>query len=220
MLDLKVNKSTIKKRLEEELKYDHKFPGEFELIAKCFMYLGHREKSEFYFKSAIKIIQELIQSLKERNDTEFYVSRMLSYANYHRILNNREEMKNALKEIAPIYKTLCNELLRDNPDHYRRIFFEYCTVLFHLEDYEDAYKIGKFIRYGTVAPRGYAKGLLNNDRSIIEKTLAEVIKDIKDDKIQPFYNSLNIEDPWEWYEIGRQLLGLPSVLDMFKEDSK
>lgn len=220
MIELKINKNKVKKKLDEELKYSMKFAGEFETVAKCYLYLEKIEESKEYFEKAIENIEVLAHSFKEKNSSQFYSEKRLSTANYYRILSRYEEMKGVLLEIESIYRTLYTGKIKEMPDTFRRFYFEWCTILFHLGKYEEAYKIGKLIRHGTIAPRGYAKGLLKNDELVIENTLEEIIKDIKDERLQPFHNATNVDDLWEWYEIGRQLLGLPSVLDMFREDSK
>jgi len=221
MFELKVNRSTLKKWLDKTLDGNTNHALDLETIAKCYLYLNNKAECEAYFNKAIINIEEIAESFKKNKDMQFYAKRKLNYANYHRIIGKQDEMKQALEEIVPIYESLYTGRIKEKPDSYSMFYFEWCSVHFHLGNYEEAYNIGKFIRYSApVAPRGYAKGLLDNNKTLIEKTLEEVIKYIKDERTQPFYNPLNIEDPWEWYEIGRQLLGLPSVLDMFKEDSK
>ena len=220
MDELKVNKKAIKKNLDTWLNYDTKEALVCDTIAKCYMYLGNKESSKEYIFKAIENVKELICEFKNnKNRVQQYGSRLVNLANYNRIVGNYSEMKNTMTEVLLFYRSLYAGDIKQMPDTFRRFYFEFCSILFHLEKYEEAYEIGCFIRHGSVAPRGYAKGLLDNDMSIIASTMEEVIKDIKDEKIQPYYNPLNVEDPWEWYEIGRQLLGLPTVLDMFKEDS-
>lgn len=219
MNELRISTSIIKKALEKELQYTPSSALEFDTVAKCYLYLGDKENSIKYFLEAIKDVERLVEVFSNDEGKVFqYLKRTLNRANYLRILGRSTEATIILEELAPLYNSLYTGKIKENPELFRGFYYEWSTVLFHLKKYKEAYDIGTLIRHGTVSPRGYSKGLISDDQSIIKKSLEEIVKDIKEARIQPFHNPLNIQDPWEWYEIGKQLLGLPSVLNMFKED--
>lgn len=222
MTDLKVNKSDIKKRLDGKLtKGVTDDVLSCDLIAKCYLYLCDKENSKKYYDLSIKDIQKIIVELKSQGNEMFYIKRQLDLANYKRILGKEEIMKNILHEIEPIYRSLCTGDIKENPrNRYADFYFEWSTVNFHLGNYKEAYEIGKqcYKDHMPISPRQYAKGLLEGDNSIIEKEIDDLVNFIKSDRWKPYSSPINVIDPWEWYEIGRQILGMPSILDLFKGD--
>jgi tetratricopeptide (TPR) repeat protein len=208
----------IKKRLQEEIDSGLNHAREFELAAKCYLYLGETAKAKEHFAQAEVKVAAIAENLKKKHDLHLYGERMLSIANYHRMLGNYTKMNDILREIEPIYESEYINRVKNLPGGDSRFYFDWCTILFHLQRYEKAYEVGNMTRRRPLPPRGYAKGLMLKDKSIIEATLQEVIKDIKDERLMPYENCLNVADNWGWYEIGRQLLGLPSILDQFKEE--
>ncbi len=68
-------------------------------------------------------------------------------------------------------------------------------TLFHLGNYENATELGElFIWKIPVAPSDFTRGLLMNDKCVIEETLKGIIKYIRGNKYQPFHWSNNIQD--------------------------
>lgn len=221
MEQLTVNIKNIEKCLNEELEYVGKSLLANDTVAKCYLYLREKDSSkEFYFK-ATETVKNMIEEIIKAGNKEFYIKRKLDLANYNRILGKDEIMKSILHEIEPIYRSLCTGDVKENPrNRYADFYFEWSTVNFHLGNYKEAYEIGKqcYKDHMPISPRQYAKGLLEGDNSIIEKEVDDLVNFIKSDRWKPYSSPLNIIDPWEWYEIGRQILGMPSVLDLFKEE--
>lgn len=219
-MDLKVNKKSVIKWLDEELKYTPNSARAFETIAKCYLYLEDRDKTKEFYNKAMSSVLELAEEFKKRGDMISYSKRVLDYANYNRIIGNADIMRLKLTEVESIYQELFSGHIKEFPNSHRDFYFEWATVKFHLKKYEEAYEIAKHSNYEDmpISPENFAKGLLFQDRLLIEKSLDELVNFIKSYKRRLDSDALNVTDPWEWYEIGRQILGMPSVLDLFKEE--
>ncbi|WP_044641254.1 hypothetical protein [Risungbinella massiliensis] len=177
------------------------------------LYLGKKDQAIPYFLKAAEDMERLIMIFTEKKNLEQMYRCKHIQANYFRLAEDNEKSRQLLQELLPAYISLYEQIYEKNDEQGITVVSRLTDCLFFIEDYEKSIYYGKKVRHWFPISLGYAEGILLNDENRIVYTLNYVMKDIESQKSQP-YDTGSETSLWDWVDIGRRLLGLPSKLDM------
>lgn len=210
---LKVDEQKLRQRMEFIEQFCTQMSwSDHERYARCLVYLGEKSKAIPYFLKAVADMERLIKIVAEKKNLEQIYCYQHIQANYYRLAGEKEKSQQILHELVLSYVDLYEQTYKRNAKQGISILNRLSDCIFFIEDYEKSIYYGKKVRHWFPISLGYAEGILYHDEKRISFTLNYVMKEIKRENSQP-YDTGSETSLWDWYEIGKRLLELPSRLD-------
>ena len=216
-MEVKINKKKLNENKERKKRQGFMIPGDYEIYARACLYLNEKEESIEYFNKASNEVDVVIKTYEKRNELENVVKEKHIKANYLRLADKKEESQKLYKEVKELYEKVLPSDYKKNIERWCTIVTYYADVFFFLKEYEQCIQIGEQVTLNIPISAKYAKAILNKDNEEIKNIVNDIIEDGKSTRLSPGTDSNCTTALWDWYEIGLQLLGLPSRIDYIKE---
>jgi len=214
---VKINKKKLLENIELKEFMGLEFGSGYEVCARAFMYLDRQNEAIEYFYKAAEQLNVTIKAYKDKKILENMAKVMHEKANLLRLAGKKVESQKLYKEVKELYEKVLPSDYKKNIERWCTIVTYYADVFFFLKEYEQCIQIGEQVTLNIPISAKYAKAILNKDNEEIKNIVNDIIEDGKSTRLSPGTDSNCTTALWDWYEIGLQLLGLPSRIDYIKE---